>query len=372
MNNYSTGNHPVSSGLDDIDSLANTMRDIKEPLGVITGLVELALCESGQPAVRDTLRLAARSSRDLIRVVDSFLDYSLLSQGRLALFSDTVQSRDVVDDVLEAVAPMIMERRLKLELKCDRSQLVPVRLDRFRTVQALAGMLEDAIERAPEGGALTFRVQCDADREAGRARFVFSASIPGAAPNPAARYPRRPAYELRQAVLRRLVELISGSVEAANGNGIYVVRLDFEIADDVVAVVFRENGSREALAGKRVLLCDGDAIGADIVSRLLRLAGCTVDVAADGKKALDMFASSEARHYGAVLVALRADSDEPLCAAGIRSLDRPDVQRLPIIALLSAADGETALRARQAGMNATLVAPVEPERLYDTLAKLIS
>ena len=57
--------------------------------------------------------------------------------------------------------------------------------------------------------------------------------------------------------------------------------------------------------------------------------------------------------------------------AAIRSLDRPDAQTIPIIALTANAFDEDVQRSLQIGMNAHLTKPVEPEYLYRTLGELI-
>ena len=58
-------------------------------------------------------------------------------------------------------------------------------------------------------------------------------------------------------------------------------------------------------------------------------------------------------------------------AAAIRAPDRPDAAAVPIIALTANAFDEDVQRSLQAGMNAHLSKPIEPERLYATMAKLI-
>ena len=58
--------------------------------------------------------------------------------------------------------------------------------------------------------------------------------------------------------------------------------------------------------------------------------------------------------------------------AAIRALNRPDAKTIPIIALTANAFDEDVQRSLQAGMNAHLSKPVEPERLYETLRRLIA
>ena len=55
----------------------------------------------------------------------------------------------------------------------------------------------------------------------------------------------------------------------------------------------------------------------------------------------------------------------------IRSLDRADAKSIPILALTANAFDEDVQRSMQAGLNAHLSKPVQPETLFETLETLI-
>jgi CheY-like chemotaxis protein len=55
----------------------------------------------------------------------------------------------------------------------------------------------------------------------------------------------------------------------------------------------------------------------------------------------------------------------------IRAMGREDAKAIPIIALTANAFDEDVQRSMQAGLNAHLSKPVEPEALFDTLESLI-
>ena len=85
-----------------------------------------------------------------------------------------------------------------------------------------------------------------------------------------------------------------------------------------------------------------------------------------------MFEKSAPGTYSAILMDVRMPEMDGLeAAAANRALDRPDAARIPIIALTANAFDEDVQRSLQAGMNAHLSKPVEPDHLYQTLEELI-
>ena len=77
-------------------------------------------------------------------------------------------------------------------------------------------------------------------------------------------------------------------------------------------------------------------------------------------------------YYDAILMDMRMPKMDGLEATKhIRELDRPDAVRIPIIALTANAFDEDVQRSLQAGLNAHLSKPVEPDALFNTLKDLL-
>ena len=96
------------------------------------------------------------------------------------------------------------------------------------------------------------------------------------------------------------------------------------------------------------------------------------DVAENGKIAVEMFERSETGYYDAILMDMRMPEMDGLEATRrIRAMDREDGKTIPIIALTANAFDEDVQRSLQAGLNAHLSKPVEPDTLYNTLKSLI-
>ena len=126
------------------------------------------------------------------------------------------------------------------------------------------------------------------------------------------------------------------------------------------------------LKGRRVLLAEDVAVNAEIMMMVLAMREMEVDLAENGRIAVDLFEGHEPGYYDAILMDMRMPEMDGLEATKvIRASDHADAKRIPIIALTANAFDEDVQRSLQAGLNAHLSKPVEPELLFETLEKLI-
>lgn len=126
------------------------------------------------------------------------------------------------------------------------------------------------------------------------------------------------------------------------------------------------------LEGAKVLVVEDVDINAEIVMDLLDMEEVSTQRAENGQVAVDLFRESGPGEYDAVLMDIRMPVMDGLSAAkAIRALDRGDAKTVPIIALTANAFEEDVQRSLQAGMNAHLFKPVDPDQLIETLSDLI-
>lgn len=126
------------------------------------------------------------------------------------------------------------------------------------------------------------------------------------------------------------------------------------------------------LNGRRILVAEDVDINAQILMNILEMRDIKSEHAINGKVAVDMFRQNPEGYYDAILMDMRMPEMDGLQATEhIREMDRPDAKTIPIIALTANAFDEDVQRSLQAGLNAHLSKPVEPDVLFETLETMI-
>lgn len=126
------------------------------------------------------------------------------------------------------------------------------------------------------------------------------------------------------------------------------------------------------LKGRRILLAEDVMINAEIMMMVLGMREMIVEHAENGQVAVNMFMAADPGYYDAVLMDMRMPVMDGLEATRtIRASGRPDAKTIPIIALTANAFDEDVQRSMQAGLNAHLSKPVEPDALFETLETFI-
>jgi len=134
----------------------------------------------------------------------------------------------------------------------------------------------------------------------------------------------------------------------------------------------RRSDGRPKLEGRRVLLAEDVRVNAEIMMMVLEMRQIKTELAENGRIAVELFSSHPVGYYDAILMDMRMPEMDGLEATrAIRALNREDAGKIPIIALTANAFDEDVQRSLQAGLNAHLSKPVQPETLFETLEDLI-
>ncbi len=125
--------------------------------------------------------------------------------------------------------------------------------------------------------------------------------------------------------------------------------------------------------GKRALLVDDHPLNQEIATKLLETQGMIVEQAVNGAHAVELFTASKEGYYDIVLMDIRMpvmNGIESSCI--IRSMNRDDAKNVPIIAMTANAFDEDVRASMNAGMNAHIAKPIEPDKLFGVVSKWLA
>ncbi len=126
------------------------------------------------------------------------------------------------------------------------------------------------------------------------------------------------------------------------------------------------------LSGKRVLLVEDNMINREIAKEILSSTGCLIEIAENGKEAVDVFSSSPLRHFDIVLMDVQMPvMDGYEATKAIRALGRED-SSVPIFAMTANTFAEDIAKAKTAGMDGHIPKPIDISVLMQTLKRALS
>ena len=131
--------------------------------------------------------------------------------------------------------------------------------------------------------------------------------------------------------------------------------------------------SEKSMNGLHILLAEDNELNMEIAEFVLQNEGADVTKAWDGQEAVELFRNSEPGEFDVILMDIMMPVMNGYEAAKmIRSLDREDAKKIPIIAMTANAFTEDRIRAKEAGMDEHVAKPVDVELLIKVIYKLVN
>ena len=150
------------------------------------------------------------------------------------------------------------------------------------------------------------------------------------------------------------------------------IRDRFKIDPDADKREEQKDVSEKSIKGLHILLAEDNELNMEIAEFVLQNEGAEVTKAWNGQEAVEIFGKSEPGEFDVILMDIMMPVVNGYEATKmIRSLDREDAKKIPIIAMTANAFTEDRIRAKEAGMNEHVAKPVDVKLLVKVIHKLV-
>lgn len=370
---------------------SNISHDMRTPLNAVIGFSSLAKGPDVPAEVKDEYFEKIQTSGNLLlNLINDTLTLSKLNSGKLEIKPAPVFTERIGADVTTPIREAAKQHGVTFYL--DKSGYRPrvVMADALNLEKIFLNLLSNAVKYTPTGGHIWVSVT-DEPAGADDPDLVFVVRDDGIGISeeflphlfePFAQESRSTSGTtgtgLGLSIVKDLVDMMGGTISVESSLNVgttFTVRLHLPEVTDAAEgdVATSEPADRSVLDGRHVLLCEDNAINAEVAGQLLERMGMTCDVAKNGQIGLDLFEKSEVGRYDAILMDVRMPVMDGLEATrAIRALERPDAATIPIIALTADAFEDDVRRDREAGMNAHVSKPIDAEHMAAVLADQIA
>jgi PAS domain S-box-containing protein len=343
--------------------------ELRNPLGAITtALHVIDVCGPLDERSGEARAIIRRQVGQLVRLVDDLLDVTRLATGKVSLSLRRIDLAAVARRAVEGVSAP------GRTVTCRAGAPVWIDADETRIEQILGNLLGNALKFTPAGGRITVTVEVDGPEAVLRVEDDGAGVPPDLLPRifdlfvqgQTTLHRREAGLGIGLTLVRRLVDLHRGRIEAASegpGRGsAFTVRLPAARPPGDAAAP--APATPRATVRRRVLIIEDNDDARQMLRHLLDHAGHEVHEAAEG---IDGLARAVALRPDAVIVDIGLPGlDGYSIARRLRETGPPGVL---LVAITGYGQDGDRLRSREAGFDAHLTKPVDPQALDALLAQ---
>ena len=369
--------------------LSSMSHEIRTPMNGIIGMLTLAHGQLRGHSAENYILKAEQLSKYLLSVINDILDMSRIEAGKIELESKPFELAALAEKLRNMFQKNVEAKGVAFYVEMKDVDVKYIVGDELRISQILVNFLSNAQKFTEKGEIrVTFR---QLQKENGKVSLMFRVHDTGKGMD--AKFISRIFKPFEQesqditkqyggsglgmSITDRLVHLMGGEIviDSMLGKGSdFSVYLTLPIAEvsEIETEQEDETGTDFTFNGCHILMAEDNEINAEIAVSILENEGAKVDVAVNGKDAVEKYAASAPGTYNFILMDIQMPVMNGRDAAKqIRSMDRKDAGEIPIFALSADAFVEDQRLSAMSGMNGHFTKPIDFEEMRVQIGKIL-
>ena len=369
--------------------LSSMSHEIRTPMNGIIGMLTLAHGQLRGHSAENYIIKAEQLSKYLLSVINDILDMSRIEAGKIELESKPFELAALAEKLRNMFQKNVEAKGVAFYVEMKDVDVKCIVGDELRISQILVNFLSNAQKFTEKGEIrVTFR---QLQKENGKVSLMFRVHDTGKGMD--AKFISRIFKPFEQesqditkqyggsglgmSITDRLVHLMGGEIviDSMLGKGSdFSVYLTLPIAEvsEIETEQEDETGTDFTFNGCHILMAEDNEINAEIAVSILENEGAKVDVAVNGKDAVEKYAASAPGTYNFILMDIQMPVMNGRDAAKqIRSMDRKDAGEIPIFALSADAFVEDQRLSAMSGMNGHFTKPIDFEEMRVQIGKIL-
>ena len=361
--------------------------DLRTPMNAIIGYAELMEAHWGEKEVTTNyLQKLKGASQFLLALIGNVLEIARIESGKETL-NEAPWNLMKLEETLDILLDGEISRKQLTVNRNVNIRHANVYCDALKIREIIMNLLSNAVKYTSEGGKIVLDIEEKPSAREGFMTLQIRVSDNGIGiskeyvPYIFDAFTReRSSSEsgiigtgLGLRIVKSFVDLMNGdiSVKSEPGKGTcFTVEISCrKIPEEELQQQMEEQPENVSLAGRRLLLAEDNGLNAEIAMTILQDADAEVELAADGKIAVDKLQDVPAGYYDAILMDIQMPNMNGYEATkAIRKLT-DERAKIPIIAMTANAFEEDRQAALAAGMDDYVAKPVEISELFRTIMK---
>ena len=361
--------------------------DLRTPMNAIIGYAELMEAHWGEKEVTTNyLQKLKGASQFLLALIGNVLEIARIESGKETL-NEAPWNLMKLEETLDILLDGEISRKQLTVNRNVNIRHANVYCDALKIREIIMNLLSNAVKYTSEGGKIVLDIEEKPSALDGFMTLQIRVSDNGIGiskeyvPYIFDAFTReRSSSEsgiigtgLGLRIVKSFVDLMNGdiSVKSEPGKGTcFTVEISCrKIPEEELQQQMEEQPENVSLAGRRLLLAEDNGLNAEIAMTILQDADAEVELAADGKIAVDKLQDVPAGYYDAILMDIQMPNMNGYEATkAIRKLT-DERAKIPIIAMTANAFEEDRQAALAAGMDDYVAKPVEISELFRTIMK---